>query len=840
MSRCPNCSWENSESQHFCGECGTPLPGSPQKTLSYAEAADAAKPPPLEFHPGHLFARRYQIIEELGTGGMGRVFRVVDRKLDEEIALKLIRPEIARNRSTVERFASELKLARHVVHRNVARMFDLNEEASVPFITMEYVRGENLKRLIRKVGRLAPGQAIPIACQICDGLAEAHRLGIVHRDLKPQNVMIDEDGQAKIMDFGLALLVAAGGAGDGPVSRSGTPAYISPEQIRGMPADGRADLYSLGVLIYEMLTGRTPFTALSVEDLVAKHLHEPPRDPREINPGISPELARVVMKCLEKEPDARYQSAGEVLEDLDRLRAEAPREIIKHWAQRHKPVSIAAGTALLGLVGFGAYRLFIKPPPPPSLTSKIAILRAPDAASGGADRARHLQDALATKLAGMPELVVVPTLTVNAKDTSGKDPARIGRMFGADYILEPGTHTVGDQVSITARLINARRNLPSRTYELLRPAADAVTAEDEFARGVATVIRYDIAEDKVQRSNKGVSSNLDARLLVHEGMIRIEDAYPINDHPDVFVDVVGKYERALALDPDYALALWALGNAYESRHNTTKPELQDPRDIDRMCDYYQQAFDKNPNSPETNVGLGWANYNRGDFTKSFEFFARALRLEPGNAVVNLDVGAFLRSVGLYRQAIPHLERAAKLMPQNPEPVSQIAQCFAALGRFEEAAVKSALAVARNPNVIRVRHLRAIQLALAGRLDEAVVEIEAIRRIRPDYANLPFTEALVAAAKGEKGKALALKGKAESLAIQGTCFYILLGMPDEALANIEAGIEKGFETASDYLYSYPSLVGNPAFESLRDLPRFQQIVKGQKARYLKELKKHENL
>lgn len=839
MSRCPNCSMENADTQHFCGECGTLLPGQPQKTLSYAEAADAAPPPPPEFCPGQLFARRYQIIEELGTGGMGRVFRVVDRKLGEEIALKLIRPEIAQNRSAVERFASELKLARHVVHRNVARMFDMNEEAGVPFITMEYVRGENLKRLIRKVGRLAPGQAIPIACQICDGLAEAHRLGIVHRDLKPQNVMIDEDGQAKIMDFGLALLVAAGEAGGGSVSRSGTPAYISPEQIRGTPADRRADLYSLGIVMYEMLTGRTPFTAATVEDLVDKHLNEPPQDPRELNPGISPELAGVVMKCLEKEPDARYPSAGEVQADLDRLRTEAPREIIRHWARRHKPVAISAGAILLALVGYGGYRLFVKPPSPLSLTSTVAILRAPDEASGGADRARHLQDTLATKLAGMPELVVVPTLTVNAKDTSGKDPARIGRMFDADYLLEPATHAVGDRVSVTARLINARRNRPARTYELLRPAANAA-AEDEFAKGVATVIRYDIAEDRVQRSNKGVSSNLDARLLVHEGMIRIEDAYPLRDHPDVFAEVVGNYERALALDPDYALALWALGNAYESRYNNTERALRDPRDVDRMCDYYQRAFDKNRNSPETNVGLGWANYNRGDFTKSFEFFARALRLEPGNAVVNLDVGAFLRSVGLYRQAIPHLERAAGLMPQDPEPVSQIAQCFTALGRFEKAADKSALAVARNPNDVRARHLRAVQLALAGRLDEAALEIEAIRRIRPDFRYLRVTEALAAAAKGDRQAALDLKGDTESLAVQGTCFYILLGMPDEALANIEAGIDRGFETAGDYLYSYPSLAGNPAFKSLRDRPRFKEILKKQRERYRKELEPFEDI
>ncbi|MCK7514936.1 MAG: hypothetical protein MZV70_70320 [Desulfobacterales bacterium] len=208
-------------------------------------------------------------------------------------------------------------------------------------------------------------------------------------------------------------------------------------------------------------------------------------------------------------------------------------------------------------------------------------------------------------------------------------------------MYEPGVHSEGGKVSLTARLINARRNLAARTYELTRPAADLSSAEQEFTRGVTTVIRLRHRRGQGQRSNKGVSSSLDARLLVHEGMTLLEATYPIKDHPDVFAEILAKYERALDLDPGYALALWAMGNAYEARYNSTLQPLRDPKDLDRMCAYFSQAYAKNPYSPETNVGLGWANFNRGDFAKSFEFFEKALRLEPGSAVVRLDVGAFL-------------------------------------------------------------------------------------------------------------------------------------------------------------------------------------------------------
>lgn len=208
-----------------------------------------------------MFANRYQIIEELGHGGMGIVYKALDTKIGEKIALKLIKPEIGLDKKTIERFNNELKLARKIRHKNVCQMFDLGEEKGAYFITMEYVHGEDLKQLIRKVGRLSAGQAILVAKQVCEGLEEAHRLGVVHRDLKPQNIMVDQEGNARIMDFGIARSLHARGI-TGAGVMIGMPEYMSPEQVEGKEVDQRSDFYSLGVILYEMVTGRVPFEGI--------------------------------------------------------------------------------------------------------------------------------------------------------------------------------------------------------------------------------------------------------------------------------------------------------------------------------------------------------------------------------------------------------------------------------------------------------------------------------------------------------------------------------------------------------------------------------------------------
>ncbi|HUU37989.1 MAG TPA: protein kinase, partial [Candidatus Desulfaltia sp.] len=268
---------------------------------------------------GALFAGRYEVQEELGKGGMGRVYKVLDREIGETVALKILNPEIAAERKTIERFRNELKVARKITHRNVCRMHDINKEKTTYFITMEYVPGEDLKSLIRRKERLTEDEAILVAEQVCAGLGEAHRLGVTHRDLKPQNIMIDEEGKARIMDFGIARSRETRGMTEEGLI-IGTPDYMSPEQVEGGEAEPRSDVYSLGVVLYEMVTGRVPFEGKTALSIAFKHKTEAPLDPRKINDRLSDEFSSVILKCLEKEKEKRYQTAEELLADLQTLR----------------------------------------------------------------------------------------------------------------------------------------------------------------------------------------------------------------------------------------------------------------------------------------------------------------------------------------------------------------------------------------------------------------------------------------------------------------------------------------------------------------------------------------
>ena len=318
--RCPRCQYDNPSDTNYCAKCGLPLFRKDEPAFGPTLTLET---PALSLERGGTFADRYEIIEEVGKGGMGRVYKVFDKKVKENIALKLLKPEIAADPRTIERFRNELKFARKISHPHVCRMYDLGEVGALHFITMEYVTGEDLKSFIRRAGHLTEPKALAIAEQIAEGLAEAHRLGVLHRDLKPQNVMIDRDGNAKVMDFGIARsLHAAGFTGSGIMV--GTPEYMSPEQAEASGVDQRSDIYSLGIIIYEMVTGKVPFSGETPLSVALKQKTEAPRNPREHNAMISEDLGALIMKCLEKQKEKRYQTAAELLADLDRIEKGLP------------------------------------------------------------------------------------------------------------------------------------------------------------------------------------------------------------------------------------------------------------------------------------------------------------------------------------------------------------------------------------------------------------------------------------------------------------------------------------------------------------------------------------
>lgn len=735
--KCSRCGFDNPPGTRFCGRCATPfrpesgLPASTETMLT----------PIRELTTGTTFARRYQVIEELGKGGMGRVYKVFDTEVREKLALKLLNPNIASDEETIERFRSELRLARTVSHRHICRMHDLGreEETGTYFITMEYVPGEDLKSLIHRIGALPVGKAVTIARQAAEGLAEAHRLGVVHRDLKPQNIMVDREGGARIMDFGIARSVRAKGI-TGAGVMIGTPEYMSPEQVDGKEADGRSDIYSLGVVLFEMLTGRLPFEGDTPLSIAVKQKSEPPPDPGTINAQIPEDARRLVLKCLEKEKGKRFQSADDLLAELVRIEKTLP--ATTHALPLRKPqtskqitvrlpskkVWIPAAALLLALIALLVWQII---PEPEGAKRTVAVLGFRNqTGDAGLDYLREaIPNLLITSLEQSKHLRV--TSWERLKDLlkqAGRDPAAaFDEEAGFEICRKEGIEAlvVGSYVKAGETFVTDVKVLDAATRESLRSAS----ARGE---GVASILKSQI--DEISRQvGRGIGKpllKLEApvrpimelttnSLEAYDLFLRGREAY----EKFYYAEAKTFLEKALALDPEFAIAYMILAEtenqlgdsgarkaAIESayRHSAAASEKERlliaarhahviEGDPDRELRLLQEFVRKFPDEKYARHELGFLYEDRGELDAAIAAYEKALALDP-NFGWSMNQLAYVHArAGRYAEALRLFERYAAISPGDANPLDSIAELYVRMGNLELAEMKYREALELKPD-----------------------------------------------------------------------------------------------------------------------------------------------
>jgi len=732
--KCHKCQTDNPDTLKFCGECGTQL--IPTEEISApTETLEAARE---ELTRGTTFANRYEIIEELGKGGMGKVYRVEDKKIKEEVALKLIKPEIASDKKTLERFSNELKMARKIAHRNVCRMYDLGEEKGTHYITMEYVPGEDLKRLIRKVGQFGAGKTIFIAKQVCEGLAEAHRLGVVHRDLKPQNIMVDEEGNARIMDFGIARSIAGKGI-TGAGVMIGTPEYMSPEQAEVKEVDQRSDIYSLGVILYEMVTGRVPFVGETPLGIAMKHKSETPKDPRELNAQIPDDISRVILRCLEKDKDRRYQSAGEVRSELANIEKGIP--TTEKIVPKRKPITSKEIT-----VTFGLKRLLI-----PSLVvaavvviavliwqllSKKEIVSIPtdkpllaimyfknNTGDNNLDVWRSaLSEMLISDLSQSKHIRILPDdrlfgilnnlNLLKAESYSTKDLKEVAVQGGATHVLRGILTKSGDSYRINTTLQE------SSTMEIIgsdmvegRGEASFHTMVDELTRKVKENFKLsteEISSDLDKEVGKITTSSPEAFKYYSEGrkyhLTREENRKSIQ-----------LMERAIALDPEFAMAYRSMAVSYFNLRyfSKWKEYIQKAMELsDRLSDRerYQIEGDFYSGSQKT-------------YDKAIAAYSQLLELYPGDVIGNSNLGLVHIFLEQWDKAIERYEFLKKEKDDSPITHGNLATAFMGKGLYDKAKEALEYYLDNFADRYMIRRSLAYNHLLQGKYDLALVEAD---------------------------------------------------------------------------------------------------------------------
>ena len=760
---------------------------------------------------------QYRIEEKLGSGGMGVVYRAHDTQLDRTVALKFLPRHVVADEAAAERFVVEARAAAALDHPNVCMVHEISrDEDGRPFIAMAYYDGETLKQKLEH-GPLPIEEALDYARQIGAGLAAAHTHDIIHRDIKPGNVIVTPDGVAKVLDFGLAKLTDVTLTGTG--TTLGTLAYMSPEQIRGEELDARTDLWSLGVVLYELLTGQRPFGGGETSAVIHRILHEAPKPPSALRPEIPAELEPIVGQLLAKDPEQRPATAEDL--GLDGGPATLPKGVFAKptgWARlrsRRGVAAVVAGATALG-VGWWAVA------GPGAATPQIASLVVLPFDNLSADPEQEyfvdgMHEAVIGELARIGALnkVISRTSAMQYKERAGKSLPEIARELNVDAVLEGSVLRAGDRVRITLQLIEGRedRHLWAESYE--RDLGDVLALQSEVARAVARGIEVALSPAERERIELAVQPGSARRPDPEAYDAYLKGRYHFaRPGEEGFKPAIRYYEEAIAKDPTFARAYAALAQAL------FVPAVFEP---ERGGLAARTALDLDPALPEAHAAVGRARMVEWDWTGSEAAFQRAIELNPNSSVAHQWYVELLRRTMRLDEALSEARRAAEL-----DPLSLLARTMVGWVLMDQRRYDEALEVYDEVLELEPEYEIAIfgqghVYGLQGRGEDVISAARRAKATRvgaiPDYA---WTGLLGVgyALSGQRERAEEILGELEASyapIAPGLIAYLhhILGDDDKALD----WLEKGYEVRSPAI---PLYISGPQFDDLRAHPRFRKL------------------
>jgi len=734
----------------------------------------------------------YRILEKIGEGGMGVVYKAEDTKLKRTIALKFLPRELTRDQEARDRFVKEAQAAAALDHLHICTVHEIDEAEGKTFISMAYIEGQSLKEKI-EAGPLEIDEAVVIALQVAEGLKEAHDKGIIHRDIKPANIMLTKKGQAKIMDFGLAKL-EWGADLTKTATILGTVAYMSPEQARGEKVDLRTDIWSLGCILYEMLSGQKPFKSAPDQAAIYAILNEAPRPLTSLKKEMPLELVQTVNKCLEKDPDKRYQKASEFIDDLISLRKK-----LKSKSEGKQPTEEKPSIAVLPFVDMS-----------PQKDQEYFC--------------DGIAEELINALTHIKDLRVVARTSAFAFRGERIDVREIGKKLNVSTVLEGSIRKAGNRIRVTTQLINMEDGYHLWSEKFDREMEDIFAIQDEISMAIVDHLKVKLMAREKDAVEKRPTDDPEAYNLYIKGLY-----FNWQTYEDAFDKSLDYYRKAIDRDPTFTLAYVGIGMAYVV---LSALSLRPPASVlPKAKAALKKAQELDDSLAEVHfLAAGLAYWYDFDWEKAEKGFQKTLELNPGFALAHSQYPWFLLAMNRFDESVREIKLAQELDPLKPLFYAMSVGIHRMVGKHDEAIQEFYRAIELDPDLgLAYFHLGCVYLD-KGMMEEAVSTLKKSIELGTGSGWAEAKLGVINALKGEKEKARQIldelverkkKTYVESFSI--ACLYSHLGHTDKAFEYLDIAYEE-----KDTLMPYLNVIS--VFELSKEVyadPRYKKLLKKMK-------------